>query len=1224
MKDNDHDCDDLPPDENNWKETDCGYPPYPPYPPFPAFPPFPPFPQFPPYPASPPSYEPLPCPLPGIDGSIEQPCNYDGNESKHGDGSPGSEGGDIDHNGSHFPPSLSRISVRRPDDLLVFDLLFEGLIFKENPPRLERSSSNAYIIFEFPPQSFGEEAYYQVAEREKLEKLNIAPNEQIEVTSHPGYPPKNVAKGGADETPTTLPAARVRMAGRSRIAVNMPVEQNSIPYNLVSMLTALRDWPMRLDFNAVADAPQIPLWAQEFMGSPSFHSLQAHVADQLSKQSGAKVTLPTLTQAIFNAAQLSATSIGTIDPNVSLVPILPFFFGPHEPESSVTALELPYRLVLSPVDTARWRHSDIPFIRRGRTELWHTRLTTGKEATGPDQPSRIRALWSPDYRPKEKLDELINLISEQPQPADGPAPNPDLIRMSLDPVDRSMLVTLMAGFDATLDNGAAYRPLSSEAKRLHLSALGALLDAEGNWTALPEGIDLQQWQHLATLGRDHYVRVMYVGYLCPFGHSASLVKVTERKFQSLIPGKPERVAFLRQRFFIVVREPVRVYSGVKHKYEGRNFPFKRIEILTRVTPDLSEPGMGASALKPPTLYSDTPKLAPRMLFWPMVPANNTDKMIDVPFEIAGTDLCGNRVTFSMPLLFVGKLADDNQSKANAVKMAYNASFYTQKRRAYLGGSVVCYAPFDPSDKGDPRLPTESITFKAGDLTSAAKPKFYPEIEVASIGVKSVQKLLSQPDFLAEVAYPEFYNTDGFNATNAAKIFLQFTSAKLLAFGGAPNQAKSDALGALASPQMNLLGLSKVMGPVGGKDANGIEQVKDALKNVKAGTFDPKEFFSEAKILGGIAISDILTQKHDLAGADVPKMLARDFPDRVEASFDWATEVAQSDSFKLLIPRADPGKPQTRLSMSGVVRTPLDPTKPASFEATASLDNFKLNLFGIIILWFEKLTFSAKKGQKPDVNVELREGEDAVQFGGQLEFVNELRKFIPSNGFSDPPSLSVTPSGIAAAYSLTLPAIEIGIFAISNASLGAGFNLPFDSRPASVKFNFSERQHPFSLTVSLLGGGGFFLIGVSARGVNEIEAALEFGAAIAIDLGVASGGVEVKAGIYFHWLEPVPDKKGTIEVAGYVRIHGELSVLAIISVSLTFHLQLGYHNEGGKASVYGEATLVVEIEILIFSAEVSVRCRKEFAGGNADPKFIDLIPTQQIWADYCDAFAEETV
>jgi hypothetical protein len=324
---------------------------------------------------------------------------------------------------------------------------------------------------------------------------------------------------------------------------------------------------------------------------------------------------------------------------------------------------------------------------------------------------------------------------------------------------------------------------------------------------------------------------------------------------------------------------------------------------------------------------------------------------------------------------------------------------------------------------------------------------------------------------------------------------------------------------------------------------------------------------------------------------------------------------------LLIARADPGKPPTRLTMEGVVHTPANPAQPPTMQANASLNNFKVNLFGFIVLWFEQLIFDGRSGQKPDVTVEMREGDDAVQFGGPLEFVNALRRYIPSDGFSDPPALMVTPSGISASYSLTLPAVEVGVLALSNASLGASFNLPFDSNPASVRFNFSERHQPFSLTVSLLGGGGFFAIGVTAEGVREIEAALEFGAAIAIDLGVASGGVEVKAGIYFHWLEPVPNK-GSVELAGYVRIHGELSVLAIISVSLTFNLQLGYLKQGGKAVCYGEATLTVEIEILMFSVSVSVSCRREFAGGESDPKFIELVPTQAIWQEYCEAFAPE--
>ncbi len=1099
------------------------------------------------------------------------------------------------------------------DDLIVVDFTFGGFVFKPDPPRLERAANEAFVVAEFPPQSFGEEAYLAVAGQ----TFTPETNEQVEVTSHPRYPPKNV-QATSDEAPTTLGATRIRMSGPSRIAVSMPQGVDVIGFDGESLLTALRDWPMRLDVNARPESPGFLL--REPIG-------RVPITLPQDGAPGTSISNAPLDAGVTSAAAAASSSTGIVESiglatDIDLTAILDRI-GPHEPSPTVTALELPYRLLISPVGSARWRHAHEPVERHGRTELWHTRLSTSDVASGADGASRIRALWSPDYRPQARLGEVIALLTTPgPGPGDQPEPNPHLIRMSLDPVDRAMLVTLMSGFDAERTNGSPFIPRTSEATRLHLSALGALLDAEGTWRTTPRDIDLEQWRHLATLGRDHYVRVMYKGYLYPFGHAASLIKVTERGFEPLAHTRGTRVAFLRQRFFVAVREPVRVYTGAGHVHSGRSFPFSRIELLTRVTPDLSEPGMGASALQPAAgivkLYAG---LAPRMLFWPMVPAGGTPTT-DVRFEIAATDLEGRLLTFAMPLLFVGAVANDN--KAADVKTSYNAAAAGAKRRAPLGGAVVAFAPASAGDTMEPRLPADSMTFRAGDLTASPKgaPNVHPEMDVASVGIAPIQKLLALPSFTAEVAYPDDYKTSGFNPSkNAGRVFLRLTKSRSLTFGTSGAEAKSDALGALASPQTHLLGLSTLAGPVSGSVASDATQVETALTTIRSGTFDPADYFRDATLLGGIKIGEVLTSVTDLRGSAVPKLVSQRFPDRVEARFDWSTEVTKSDTLKLLAPRADGSKPPTRLAMSGVVRTPTDPALPASFEATARMDNFKVNRFGFIILWFEEITFVARNGQKPDVTVQLREGEEAVQFGGPLEFVNDLRRFIPSNGFSDPPALNVTPTGISASYTLTLPAVQVGVFALTNAALGAAFQLPFDGRPASVRFSFSSREQPFSLTVSLLGGGGFLAVGVSARGVTEIEAALEFGAAISLDLGVASGSVEVKAGIYFHWLEVIPDK-GSVELAGYVRIHGELTVIGIISVSLTFNLQLGYLKQPGSAVVYGEATLTVEIEILMFSAEVSVTCRREFAGGNADPRFIDLVPTAVVWADYCDCFAEE--
>src|SRR5262249_5717791 len=161
----------------------------------------------------------------------------------------------------------------------------------------------------------------------------------------------------------------------------------------------------------------------------------------------------------------------------------------------------------------------------------------------------------------------------------------------------------------------------------------------------------------ATLGRDHYVRVVYAGFLCPFGHAASVVKVTERKFESLDGDSKKRIAVLRQRFFIVVRERVKHYSGPGHKFHGHNVPITRVAIVTRITPDLLEPGKGWSALKSGgggDFYKDN-GVAERMAFWPMVPAPVSSGGLDFRFEIVATDIVDQRISFPIPLLFVSEV-----------------------------------------------------------------------------------------------------------------------------------------------------------------------------------------------------------------------------------------------------------------------------------------------------------------------------------------------------------------------------------------------------------------------------------------------------------------------------------------------------------------------------------------------------------------------------------------
>jgi len=102
------------------------------------------------------------------------------------------------------------------------------------------------------------------------------------------------------------------------------------------------------------------------------------------------------------------------------------------------------------------------------------------------------------------------------------------------------------------------------------------------------GDALEEWTHKGTQGRDNYVRVVYKGYLFPFGHPASLIKITERKFYV---QNGRNIAYLFQRMFIVVREPIKQFGASKlvdsaGRSIDRAMPFKQIQITTITTPDI--------------------------------------------------------------------------------------------------------------------------------------------------------------------------------------------------------------------------------------------------------------------------------------------------------------------------------------------------------------------------------------------------------------------------------------------------------------------------------------------------------------------------------------------------------------------------------------------------------------------------------------------------------------
>jgi hypothetical protein len=1139
------------------------------------------------------------------------------------------------------------LQVIRPNDLVVLEFRFVNLQRWGSKLRRRTAGQAALLVVDHPPQSFGEQAVPEIdgAQQQSYASapdLNPYGNKTPPTPSGPPKPP-----------PPAQSATRI--AGPSRLVFEMPADEGPIDWTLEALLAACRRWPLRLastateDFQGFRLPPDLRLGSLAALealdgrlsaaGIRALDTLARTLAKEALEQLAARrpVVGPTVakqleagvTEALRNlrrptarvepkdalidtvaagllvrakaalevAERLEKTpGFASLDASLLPIDLFPLLRKPRKPTAHVTAIEMPYRLFASPLPGAGFTHSDVAVTFGGRTELWHTRLGTRRSTraglTVDDRPGRpegrdwvgekLRFIWSPDY----------------------PDGTTDAFRKALDATDRSMLVKLTAGFNEKQTSGGSFIPRAAQLRRLMLTALGGDLEAQNQWRTRPAGVDLMGWTHRAAIGRDYSVRVEYAGFLFPFGHRATLVKITERKFEWRTAAKNDRLALLRQRFFIIVRDRVIPYAqGAPSPFAGRALPFQEIHCAVSVTPDLPPPGENPNDRLPDTFY--TGQIIHRMAFWP-----SRGGGVDYAFPFVGIDAAGRRVSFETPALFISEIVNRTPHMVDIVHH-YNVATLKDppskqwRRWPSLGGQTVRMAP-TRADAGDVDLPVSRLEFGAHapttEVSSTQSTTLQQLPRMVSAGVQLVAlERIARAGRTTEIEHDAAFLADGFQP-GRGDLFARIKAPAPLAFDA---NLPSDSVGGIASPNLVPSGLSAKHGVASGN-----------LGSFAGGNFDPKDFFPDAKLLGFFAIKELLNVVSLAAGAGAPKITSVEKLEGIETRFNLVQKVSAGQK----LPGLHTGVGgDSVLTLDTQIFLPNNGGTPRN-TVDGQFTNFKIDLVGCLIIRFDRLRFSKVDGRKPDVDVDLNP-EHGITFGGPLEFVNTLKDLIPANGFSDPPNLSVTPAGITAGYTLGLPAVQIGVMSITNISLGAAFSLPFTGDPPTARFNFAERHNTFNLTVSMFGGGGFVAIVVGTEGVREIEAALEFGAKIAIDLGVASGSVYVKGGFYFHF---ATDR---VEFEGYVELGGRLSVLGLISVSLTFHLSLSYESVGNKATdgktvsrLFGQATLVVEIEILFFSASVEVTVKKTFAGSEADPKFIDLVPTPAVWSEYCAAFA----
>lgn len=1130
-----------------------------------------------------------------------------------------------------FALTPTTVRLWRPDDLVLLRLKLHNLAIS-GPAGAQRIApvdpgKPAYLGCYHQPQSFAEQAYPD---------------------SSPTEVPNPLAPGD-------LPA-QIIASGRSRVVYRFPAGTADWDGTPAGLLDGMTKWPLArvplkppatggirgvLDRSPFAALAKAAVEAAVFSGKPQLAEIVSRAVRRtvqttrtLTPDSARSLALSLgqTVDAIAQAARLGAqdaVAVGQaaevqlaaalgdrfrdridLGDLVSIIPGLRILFKPRQPTQTETAIELPYRLALSPIeDKANFDHALHPVTKgegRPRTELWHSRLGSG---SGPDhhdateQAVAVAAIWTPDL-------------------AESGVNPPFLTSLSRD--DRMDLVRLTADETLKRGNGLAYRPSPAKADRLMLTALGGWLDVEGKWDPRPlrpdQGpVSLYKWSHQAAMGRDYAVQVVHVGHLLPFGHRAAVLEITERRFQPHPDGG--RVAVLRKRLQVVVQEPELRFPRAGQPADGRELPFVSVEILTRKTPNLVAPNAQETTSS----------------FWPRIQVGATPAQAeDFRFAVRTTDLSGAVSRFDLPMRFVS----ESGSMTGAVE-SYNGSDqnFPGRTTADLRKQVVHLAPGD----GPVAFPIETFRFGTvnapGWIAGSSTPRVYPRVGTVTLISTEIGQITGG-EGVGEFAYAGPWVSGGFGPGNPGEVFLATTAQPLEADLGGGGQA--DKTGGFVMPSFGVVGMSRAFGHVGGGTA------ADVTKFSTDG-FDPNSWFPSAKIFGGIDLKDLLVPVALLAASAIPKLKTVRSPDKIETSFDYLVESLPNE---VLILKMNKGGTSTfNIKVAVVAHLKVADVNPAinkvgsgpgdyardagladpDASVDAKLTFFKFDFFGAIIVSFDAFAFkvSKAKGFEPDPKLA---GTDPVVFGGPLTFLEELRKSVfgggssgggggggggasgPSFGFK--PIIKLEDGGLTVGGKFGVPSVVVGVFTLKNVMASAAIKIPFDGRSVGFVFGFAERQNPFQLTVSMFGGGGFVLLGLDAKGVQEIEAALEFGAFAAIDLGIASGGIYVKGGFYFHW--KAADRL-TVFV-GYIEMGGEVQALGIISVSIVLNLSLGFYKQGTKSLVKGQALLTIEVEVLFFSISASVTVERSFDGSDSDPRFVEFVPTVDVWNEYAEAFA----
>lgn len=1142
-----------------------------------------------------------------------------------------------------------RIYLLRPDDLL--NLQIEGVNLHLDTSdhqapalTLEDTEKPGYFIVTFPPQTIAEQAYFE---------------------SSPTKPPPDEAD---DPLNTTLPPespdptipVEARIGGPSQLVLRIPSAADvRIPYTTEGIL----DWDgFELAVSPLAALPPEPT-AQQRQKAPGI-TKPGHLETSIElpyrlilspndtvawRHSTGLKTLRGITE-IWHTRLMHKSTEGELDEVTRTNPApLRAIWSPDYNPDKFDATDPPQLGdpdpdwgILTPM-TPSDRHEIVIL-----TSAFHGFVKDTDDFT-PFQPSpvfaekfilsplggwlRSRGEWDPpayfkpfpifDFNPGNKWDVLIDgLLKIQPDiisthPPVTPPTHPQPIppqprgrsRRHVQPTTEALQPESSIESPQVTEIGNDFEIANIDYGNLTKILWPALLGETG---AL---LNVSEWSHIATQGRDHFVRIVYEGHLYPFGHRASLIKITERKIRDKpgLNGTTTPVAYLLQRMFIVVRQPLRDFTdpGIKAKLQngGRGLPFKNIRLTTIITPNIADP-KGPAAI-PGSIYS----------FWVRL-GTGDNSQDDFKFHAVAEDKAGNKIDMTTSLIFVPFGEGDRQIIVNY----YNGS--GEARAVEIPSQKITYAPAAGESSENTSLDTTKLYFTTHPAPVNKKfGGFLPLLFKANVNLPAVEALLGKPAQTQIAYYDDYLTAKPDNTTGLFAKIVDEASSGVLSDTQLLSDFRAEQGGGFATPDLSISGLTSQFGPMAGD-----------LAKIAADDFTPSNFFDKVKdtalLFGTFSLADLLKPLTIGAGAPKVQFKREDLPAapptvkmKLVTTLDWTPTVGEIElGIVSFHPDRDVQGTKTNAKFEAhgriekVVELPPPQNPDPGFAIMeGSLTDFRVELLHIVEVLFAKFAFKSETGKKLDVTVKL-DPDKPVRFLEDLQFVEELRKAIPPDLFGDGPSLDINFERVRAGFSIALPPVAVGVFALREVVLSAFIELPFIEGIPLFDFSFSSREHPFNLTVTIFGGGGFFHLQLDTKGIKMLEAALEFGASTSIDLGVASGSVYIMAGIYFSVQRQVikGNEVDAATLAGYLRMGGELSVIGLISVSLEFYLIFAYEVQKNAAS--GRATLTVKVEVLFFSTSVEITVEKRFGGSGGDPLFLEAFDTPEVWGTYAGAFA----